>query len=142
MLNVTQTANELQELTAWQETPVPLGHEDYVKIVVRAVKRFFVDINRIDEYNQSLWTTNDDEETCYDREFKLDEEVYIMLLCQIFFFKMVQTDVNNTFGYSTDALIVTNADKPYANLQNTLNDLEHERRIVFNKMVRYTLGES
>lgn len=142
MLNITELAQEIQELTAWQETPVDLSDNDYVKIVVRAVKKFFVDINRPEEYDITLWTTDDDENTCYNREFLLDEEEYIKILCQIEFFQRVQTDVNNAFGYSTDALTVTNADKPYANLKNTVDDLQHERRIVFNKMVRYTLGES
>lgn len=142
MLNITEIANELQEITAWQETPEILSVSDYVKIVVRAVKKFFVDINRPEEYDMTLWTTDDDENTCYNRDFLLDEEEYIKLLCQIEFFKKVQTDVNNSFGYSTDALTVTNADKPYANLKNTLDELQHERRIVFNKMIRYTLGES
>ncbi len=142
MLNITEIAEELQEITAWQETPEILSVSDYVKIVVRAVKKFFVDINRPEEYDMTLWTTDDDENTCYNRDFLLDEEEYIKLLCQIEFFKKVQTDVNNSFGYSTDALTVTNADKPYANLKNTLDELQHERRIVFNKMIRYTLGES
>lgn len=141
MLNVTELTEEVKVLTAWQETPQPLGTEDYVKIVVRAVKKFFVDINHPEDYDISLWT-NDGENTYYDREFMLDEEEYIKILCQIEFFKRVQTDVNNAFGYTTNALTITNADKPYANLQQTLNDLQQERRIVFNKMVRYTLGES
>lgn len=141
MLNVTEMAKELQELTAWQETPEQLTEADYVKMVVRAVKKFFVDINHPTEYDQTLWTTNEDDETCYDRDFLLDEEEYIKILCRIEFFSKVQTDVNNAFGYSTNALTVTNADKPYANLKDTLSEIQHERRIVFNKMVRYTLGE-
>lgn len=140
MLNVTKMAKELQELTAWQETPEQLTEADYVKMVVRAVKKFFVDINHPAEYDQTLWTTNEDDDTCYDRDFLLDEEEYIKILCRIEFFSKVQTDVNNAFGYSTNALTVTNADKPYANLKDTLSEIQHERRIVFNKMVRYTLG--
>lgn len=142
MLNITEMANELQDITAWQETPEPLALSDYVKIVVRGVRRFFVDINHPEEYVLSLWTTDDDENTCYNREFDVIEEEYILILCKLGFFRKVQTDVNNTFGYSTNAMTVTNADKPYANLQKTIDDLEHERRIVFNKMIRYTLGES
>lgn len=142
MLNITEIAEELQEITAWQETPEDLGPNDYVRMVVRAVKKFFVDINRPEEYDITLWTTDENENTCYNRTFLLDEEEYIKLLCKIEFFQRVQQDVNNTVGYSTDALTVTNADKPYANLKDTIDDLQHERRIVFNKMVRYTLGES
>lgn len=141
MLNVTEVAEELKELTAWQETPEKLDTSDYVKMVVRAIKKFFVDINHPTDYNPSLWTTNDKNETCYDRDFLLDEEEYIKILCRMEFFQRVQMDVNNSFGYSTNALTVTNADKPYANLKDTLEDIQHERRIAFNKMIRYTLGE-
>ena len=141
MLNITELAEELREITAWQETPVALGPTDYVKMVLRAVKRFFRDINHPAEFNASLYTCEDGE-LKYDRDFLIDEEDYIMILCQIEFFKRVQMDVNNSFGYSTDALSVTNADKPYVNLKDTIGDLERERRICFNKMVRYTLSES
>ena len=140
MLNITDLAAELQEITAWQETPVPLDLKDYVKMVIRALRKFFVDINHPSEFDITLYTTDDDGKVYYDREFLIDEEEYILTLCKIEFFKRVQTDVNNTFGYTTNALTVTNADKPYANLKNTIDDLEHERRINFNKMVRYTLG--
>ena len=140
MLNGTELAAEVEELTAWQETPLPLSENDYLKTVLRAVRRFFVDINSPTEYDITLYITADDGNMLYDRDFLIDEIEYILCLCKIEFFKRVQTDVNNSFGYTTDALSVTNADKPYANLKNTLDDLEHERRILFNKMVRYTLG--
>lgn len=139
MLNITELAAELEELTAWQETPMPLSQDDYIRTVIRAVRRFFVDINHVSEYDKALYITEDDV-YYYNRDFLIDEEEYILCLCRLEFFKRVQTDVNNAFGYTTDALSVTNADKPYANLKNTIEDLEHERRILFNKMVRYTLG--
>lgn len=43
-------------------------------------------------------------------------------------------------GYSTNALTVTNADKPYANVKDTIEKLDNERRIVYYKMSRYALG--
>lgn len=140
MLNITEIADELHEVTAWQDTPVPLTSEDYTKIVKRAVRNFFVDINRASEYSKEKFIQVDDS-ICYDRDFMADEEVYIIILCKIEFFERVQTDVNNAFGYTTNALTVTNADKPYKNLAETLSNLYNERRIKFNKMVRYTLGE-
>ncbi len=144
MLNITEMANELRELTAWQDTPQPLLAEDYIRIVQRAVRDFFVDINRASEFSKDKYiteTVDENEIIFYDREFLADEEVYILILCKIEFFQRVQTDVNNAFGYTTNALTVTNADKPYKNLAETLNGLYNERRIKFNKMVRYTLGE-
>ena len=147
MLNITELANEIQELTAWQDTPQPLTAEAYINIVKRAVRNFFVDINRASEFSKDNYITVEPEDPegettiYYDRDFLADEEVYILILCKIEFFQRVQTDVNNAFGYTTNALTVTNADKPYKNLAETLNGLYNERRIKFNKMVRYTLGE-
>lgn len=152
MLNITELAEELQELTAWQDTPQPLGAEDYIRIVKRAVRDFFVDINRPAEFSEDNYIIVEPDDTedetdekssvvYYDRDFLIDEIAYILILCRIEFFQRVQTDVNNAFGYTTNALTVTNADKPYKNLAETLNGLYNERRIKFNKMVRYTLGE-
>ena len=141
MLNLTEMAEELKEHTAWQETPVDLTDSQYLGMVLRGLKRLFIDTGRAREYNPMKLITTEDDFYCYDQDFLIDEEYYIMLTSQIEFFKKVQTDVNNTFGYTTNALSVTNADKPYANLQNTLGELESERRIVYYKMVRFTLGE-
>lgn len=154
MLNITELAEELRELTAWQDTPQPLGSEDYIRIVKRAVRNFFVDINRPAEFSEDNYITVEPDQSeqegkeeevstdiYYNRDFLVDEIVYILILCRIEFFQRVQTDVNNAFGYTTNALTVTNADKPYKNLAETLNGLYNERRIKFNKMVRYTLGE-
>lgn len=142
MLNIQELAEEVQETTAEQETPYPLVESDYMKMVRRAVKRFFVDINHPEEYDRERFILDDEGYECYDRTFIADEEVYIVCLCKIEFFRRVQMDVNNRFGYSTNAITITNADKPYANLKNTLDELERERQILYHKMVRYTLGVS
>ena len=139
MLKLTELAEELQEITAWQETPVALTPSDYNKIVKRAVRTFFRDINHPEECTAESFI-EDETGSYYDRDFMIDEVEYILILCRLEFFRRVQMDVNNTVGYSTDALTVTNADKPYANLKNTIDELEHERRICFYKMVRYTFG--
>ena len=100
MLNITALAEELQELTAWQDTPQPLGSEDYIRIVKRAVRNFFVDINHASEFSEDNYITeepetteqieNSEEETpveqpdiFYNREFFADEVVYILILCKI-----------------------------------------------------------
>lgn len=106
------------------------------------MRRFFVDINHPADYDRTLYTMDDDGNTYYDRDFLADEIEYILCISKISFFQRVQTDVNNMFSYTTNALSVANADKPYANLQNTLTDLEDDRRILFNKMVRYTMSET
>ncbi len=142
MLNVTKLAEWLQVKTAWQETPVVLASSDYIGMVIDGIERLFVDTGRALVYDENLYVTLEDESLGYDANIPLDERRYIQICSEMNFFAKVQSDVNNSFGYSTDALTVTNADKPYANLKDTLDKLENERRIIYYKMVRYTLGET
>ena len=145
MLNITKLAEWLKEKTEWQETPVPLTTKNYIGMVIDGIERLFVDTGRALQYNEDLYktvVTPEGEYFGYDADFPLDERRYIQICSEMNFFGKVQSDVNNTFGYSTDALTVTNADKPYANLKDTIEKLDNERRIIFYKMVRYTLGVS
>ena len=145
MLNITKIAAWLKEKTEWQETPVPLTDLNYIHMVIDGIERLFVDTGRSEQYNENLYTTLDDDEGSYfvyDANIPLDERRYVLICAEMNFFSKVQSDVNNTFGYSTDALTVTNADKPYANLKDTLLNLDNERRIIYYKMTRYTLGQT
>ena len=144
MLNISKLADWLKEQTEWQETPFPLTDANYIRMVSDGIERLFVDTGRSTQYDEEKYitvTTPDGEYYGYDATFPLDEKRYIQICSQMNFFSKVQSDVNNTVGYSTDALTVTNADKPYANLKDTLDKLDNERRIIYYKMVRYTLGQ-
>ena len=136
MTNITVLANELKTETAWQRTPDVVTDEDYLKMIVKAIKTLFIDTGRTFQYNNEMLVVENGE-TYFDYDLKIDEEKYVMLLAQISFFKKVQSDVNNIVSYTTDALSVTSADKPYTHLQNTISELENERRIVFYKMSRF-----
>ena len=139
MLNLSRLADKLKDRTEWQETPMPLSDEQYLYMIVDALERLFVDTGRASEYDEDK-LVEENSEFFYDADFVLDERKYIELCAQISFFEKVQSDVNNTFGYTTNALSVTNADKPYANLKDTIGRLDNERRILYYKMVRFTLG--
>lgn len=148
--SIAALAELLKEDTAWQRTPEIITQEQYESMVAQAIKRMYIDTGRASEYNPEWMKVaeieNEDgemeEQKIFDVDLKIDEEAYILLLAKISFFKKVQSDVNNIVGYTTDALTVTNADKPYAHLQDTIADLDKERRIVYYKMVRYCLGVS
>lgn len=139
MLNLTALADILKEKTAWQSTPAEVTDDQYLAMILRGLRRLFIDTGRAAEFDVMKLTMLDDNTYNYDGAFLIDEEEYVLCCAEIDFFKKVQSDVNNAFGYSTDALTVTNADKPYVNLKNTIDDLENERRIVYYKMVRYTI---
>lgn len=139
MGNIRRMAMELKRKTAWQKTPGTLTDEDYCGMIEAALRRLFVMTGKAALYDEAKITREDGAAICYDGSFAIDEIEFVLVAAQIEFFRLVQTDVNNTFGYSTDALTVTNADKPYANLAATIQELENQQRIIFYKMVRYSL---
>lgn len=63
----------------------------------------------------------------------------MLTTAEIGFYRRVQSDVNRIVGYSTDAMSITNADKPYANISQTVAELTARQRVLYYKMARYTL---
>lgn len=135
--DLNELAARLEEDVAWQKTPFLVTSAEFLKFIQRGLKRLYIDTGRASIYGSALF--EDEEETILLDELPIDEEAYVMLVSKINFFKKVQTDVNNIVSYSTDALTVTNAHRPYDNIKNTLEDLEQERRILYYKMSRYCL---
>lgn len=142
MLNVTKMAERLKTETAWQKTPVDLEQSDYEEMIVNGLRRMYIDTGRATEYDSALLITNEENgDVVYnlDSDLPIDEEEYIFIAAKINFYRQVANDVNNIVGYTTNALSVTNADKPYANLKDTIEKLDNERRILHYKMVRYVM---
>lgn len=108
------------------------------RCLTQGLQSMFIATGRGMEY-EDAWITYDENGliVSVSEDLKIDELRYAYLRAKIEFFKQVQTDVNNIVGYTTDALTVTNADKPYQNLAQTIELLEKELRQIFYTMVRY-----
>ena len=139
MTDLSMLADELREATRWQKTPLPLSTDDYLAIIIRAIKRLYIDTGRASAFNTEMIIKNDDG-IFFTEDLPIDEEAYVLICAQIGFFNQVKTDVNNIVGYTTNALSVTNADKPYANIKDSIEKLENERRITYYKMIRYVMS--
>ena len=107
-------------------------------MILQAIETMFIDTGRALMFDD-LVKINDDGLPYLEYDMKIDEKKYVLLCAQINFLKRVQSDVNNIVSYSTDALTVTNADKPYGHIQQSIDDIERERRRTYYKMVRYTI---
>lgn len=136
---LTELIDELKDDTSWQKTPLPLSDPDYVNMIKRAIRQLYVDTGRASVYHSGLYTEDTDGIVLFSENMPADEVEYVLVCAKINFFKRVSTDVNNIVGYVTDALTVTNADKPYANLKDTMDRLENERRIKYYKMHRFAM---
>ena len=111
MTDIERLAAELRQRTEWQDTPVEMADEDYQEIVRQAIRHLYVMTGRA-------------EQSAADGSVSLgaDEWEYVLTTAEIGFFRKVQSDVNRIVGYSTDAMTITNADKPYANISQTVTE--------------------
>lgn len=127
MTKANQMADELRQRTEWQQTPVELVEADYLEMVRQAIRHLYVMTGRSTQYGDGV------------AELDADEYEYALTTAEIGFYRRVQSDVNRIVGYSTDAMTITNADKPYANISQTIAELLNRQRILYYKMTRYTL---
>jgi len=137
--SIQKAVANLQEDTAYQRTPEPISIGQYEGMIMHAIKRLYVDTGRALTFDPGNYVEDELGNLEFAVDLPIDEEEYVMICAQINFFKRVQTDANNIVSYSTNAMKVTGADKPYANLQRTIDDLENRRRELFYRMHRYTL---
>lgn len=128
MTDMQKMAEELRQRTEWQDTPVELVEEDYLEIVRQAVRHLYVMTGRYTQYDGNAAIV-----------LSADEYEYVLTTAEIGFYRRVQSDVNRIVGYSTDAMTITNADKPYANISQTVNELLNRQRILYYKMTRFVL---
>lgn len=139
MYNIVESAKELKNYYALQDTPYPLRLEDYIKIVVRAIKKYYVDRNHPEEFDYSMFTVNEKEEVCFDYDFNILQEDYIFMLSKIDFLRIIISDVSGdaAVSYTTNALSVTGAKEAYKSVQQEIDDLESERIRVFHKLMAH-----
>ncbi len=69
----------------------------------------------------------------------MDERLYILTTAMILFYQKVQSDVNELMSYTTDAMSVANADKPFGNLAAMIDNLKERQLMIWHKMTRYNL---
>lgn len=88
-------------------------------------------------FSEDSFTHEGNYYTEFSEDLKLDEKEYVIISAQIAFYQKVQTEVDAITSYSTDALSVTHGDKPFANLQTMIVDLQSRQRTIWYKMVRF-----
>jgi len=140
--NIDEVADDLKKVNAWRDTPYPVHDSDYIKIVVNAIKKLYVDINHPEQYDKSLFTTDEEDVLYYDYDFNILQEDYIFIICKMSFLNLVLSDLSGdkAISYTTNALSVTGAKEGYKSIQEELSTLEQERIRVFHKMMAHDEG--
>jgi len=135
--DVDEVASDLKQVNAWRSTPYPVLDSTYVKIVVQAIKKLYVDINHPEQYDRTLFITDEDDVLYYNHDFDILQEEYIFILSRKSFLGLVYSDLagDGAVSYITNALSVTGAKEGYKSIQQELDELERERIRVFHKMM-------
>ena len=142
MTDLTVWMERLYEDVSWQKIPVVMTPEEEMRMLSRCLAKgiefMFIAVGKGAAFDPS-WLIYDAVGvlSACTQDLNLDELTYAYTRAEIEFFKQVQTDVNNIVGYTTDALTVTNADKPYQNLAQTIDRLEKDLRQIFYTMIRH-----
>lgn len=144
MTDIGKLCNKLQHKIEWQKMPLTMSTEEKQQMLIDAItygiEDLFVVTGRALTYYGYEYVA--DEETGIISEFSydllLDEELYVLCRAQIEIFSKVRTQYSDLLGYTTNALTVTNADKPYSYMTGTINELENQLKVYYYKMVRFS----
>ena len=147
MTDLGALCKRIYDKIEWQRFPVGFTdtqkQEMILNELIEAIKDLFVVTGRAMEYYDYDYVYEEQEDgTLVPSEFSydliLDEELYVICKAQVGIFGKVRAQYNDLLGYTTNALTVTNADKPYSYLTGTIEELEADMRRYYYKMVRFS----
>lgn len=147
MTDLGALCKRIYDKIEWQRFPVGFTdaqkQEMILNELIEAIKDLFVVTGRAMEYYDYDYVYEEQEDgTLIPSEFSydliLDEELYVICKAQVGIFGKVRAQYNDLLGYTTNALTVTNADKPYSYLTGTIEELEADMRRYYYKMVRFS----
>ena len=139
MTDIIDLAFEQNSRIEWQNVPYDFDQNDMCSSIARAIKYLYVATGRALNFRDDMLIQENGLYSSFTEDMALDGREYVLLTAEIDFYKKVQTSVSDLTSYTTDAMSVTHGDKPFANLQQKINDLTSERRFIWYKMIRYHL---
>ncbi len=141
MTSVTDLAAELANRVYLQRSEKEFTSEEYIQLIENAIARLYVDTGRALQFDKLSFEDTGDA-IYFSEDLKIDEKEYVLLIAEKSFLQIIQKDVNIITSYTTNALSVTGADKPYAHLADSIDKLEWQRRELLYRMIRYMVGVS
>lgn len=139
MTDIMLQAKRLYERIEWQNVPEVMAQEDLSSIIADGIRDLYVMTGRAMQFDESLFSKEEDMYVAFSNDLLLDEQEYVLATAEIMFYRKVQTSVNQQTSYTTDAMALTHGDKPFANLQQTIDEARRKQRMYWFKMPRYHL---
>lgn len=131
--SIEDISTQLQTNTKYQRTPTTLVSSDYLALAIVGTKAFYIAIG-----DNDLWTTEFDGTSTISRTLDILDFDYCVLASEIAFYEQILCDWNTLVGYTTNAITVTNANKPFENISNIIKKKEKELITLFYRMTERT----
>lgn len=140
MTDLLALTKRLVRAIEWQYVPEDLSVRDCVPFILDGIEYFYIMSGKSSKWSEDLIIRDDAGfPVSFNADFALDEKNYILTSAQIYFYQKVQSDVSELESYTTDAMSVANADKPFANLSGMIADLRARQIEIWHKMCRYNM---
>lgn len=120
MTSLDDIKSGLIENVKYQKTPIVFVDSDYLSFTRKGIKRLYVD----EGIEDNFLTDYDKVSNTLVRTLTLTESEYATICAEIAFRTQIKDDLADIVSFSTNALSVSNGDKPYKNLQLTIDNLE------------------
>lgn len=121
----------------WQVVPQDVGQEEISAMIADGIRNLYVMTGRALQFSDSMFELDGGLYVSFSEDLPMDEELYVLICAEIGFYRKVQSDVTELTSYTTDGMSVSHGDKPFANQQQKINDLEKDKRVIWYKMTRY-----
>lgn len=119
-----------------QRTPVTYTDDDYLNLAILGCKKFYRDIGIEDSWDSEFSTDS------LSRDLNILEYEYCVVASEIEFIKSIRTYWSTMVSYTTNALTVSNAFKPFEFLKEMIKEKENDLIDLFHKMTEYSNSSS
>lgn len=137
MMTLTPLVEELMRGTEWQRTPTEITSQDYFAMIVKGIEYLYMLTGRGTAFSDDMI---DAENQTFSGNLNLTEKMIVLWSAEIDLLEKVRADKNAIVGYTTDAISITNADKPYQYLSQSIDELRQKIRTAFYKLTAF-VGE-
>lgn len=139
MTDLESLTRRLYRRIEWQRVPDYVTREDLSQFIADAIRHLYVMTGRARLFTEDLFTYDGELVMEFKPDLALDEQEYVLICAEIDFYAKVQSEVSELTSYTTDAMAVSHGDKPFANLQQKLDDLKRIKAQLWHKMSRFHL---
>lgn len=139
MTDIVWLAEKLYKRIEWQSVPDTLYEEDLTVAISDSIRHLYVMTGRALMFNEGMFEQDGTMYVSFSEDQMADEIEYVLVTAEIDFYRKVQSSVDDLVSYTTDAMSVTHGDKPFANLQNKIDDAYRRQTQIWYKMTRYHL---